>query len=189
MVHCNPRTVSRSRARLARTWLQLLRELHGFSAGCDDTVHALASSESACAVLSRSQTRCGGDGDAIKTNTISKNICPHLKHNGISINCQAKICRNQGFCKVGPLLSCKGDERAIKVIGELTTSMGHIGLPVLSKQTEHHSVEDGQDVRRMTHAELGMILIHRYIPAMMQSILDSPMSTHQLQQSLRRRQA
>jgi hypothetical protein len=52
------------------------------------------------------------------------------------------------------------------------------------QQPQDKIVEDGQGLRRLPRADMIPILAQRFIPPVMQSILDLPMPAHQREQSL-----
>src|SRR5258708_20646244 len=76
-------------------------------------------------------------------------------------------------------------ERSLKMIGESASGMSDIGFSLFGKESKHNVVEDRHHLRRMAHAQLPMILVQRHITAMVESIFNAPLSSRQLQQSVR----
>jgi len=71
------------------------------------------------------------------------------------------------------------------MIGEIASGVSHIPFALSSKESKNDVVEDGQHFWRMTHTQLGVILLHGYVSPMMQPILNPPMTSGQFEKPFR----
>src|SRR6266496_1815948 len=89
----------------------------------------------------------------------------------------------QGCCKVEPPLTGKRMQRLIGLVSELAARLSDVSNPLPGEQSQRGVVEHSQQLRRMSHAQLRMILAQRRIASIMQAVLDTPMVSGQRKQS------
>jgi hypothetical protein len=72
----------------------------------------------------------------------------------------------------------------VELIAQCSAGMGEIGSPVTSEQSRGRVVEDRQHVGSLPHPQLRMILTHGGIASLMQTILNPPVPSAQLQEAM-----
>src|SRR6266516_6225855 len=80
-------------------------------------------------------------------------------------------------------LACQLMQSCVELIAKFSSGMGEIGSPVTSEQSPGRVVEQRQQVGRLPHPQLRMILAHGGITSIMQAILNSPVPSHQGEQA------
>jgi len=88
-------------------------------------------------------------------------------------------CRRSAFFH----LCSESSESFVQLVGECTSSISNVGFSLSSEQAEGRIVEHGKGLGSMAHAQLGKILTQGSIAPMMQTILNTPMLTNELQET------
>ena len=93
------------------------------------------------------------------------------------MNCQVSRLLSQGCCKVESPFSNEKNEGSLEMIGEIASGVSHIGFSLSGKESKNDIVEDSQHFWRVAHTTLCVIFLHGDISSMVQTILNSPMTS------------